>query len=353
MNSQQTCDRDRSVPEESHTQISRRRWFGQSAVAVAGGVMWRHSALLADVLPAKARIAITLDLEMARNFPTWEDKHWDYEKGNLNRAAKEYSVKAGQLVRQRGGRIHYFCVGSTLEQEDVRWLAGLAADGHPLGNHTYDHVNLLATRPADLQFRFQRSPWLIAGRQPLDVIRHNIRLTTEALKHRLGVDNRGFRTPGGFYKGLSEREDLQHMLLELGFTWVSSKYPPHLYTEPQVEPTEEIFDSIVAAQAEAQPFVYPSGLIEIPMSPISDIGGFRTGRWRLEWFLEAVGRAVQWTIDNRAVFDFLAHPSCLGVVDPECQTLKLICDLVERAGDRAQLVDLDQIAAEHQGLTSP
>src|SRR4051812_49477953 len=37
----------------------------------------------------KAQIAITLDLEMARNFPNWEDTHWDYEKGNLNEAAKD------------------------------------------------------------------------------------------------------------------------------------------------------------------------------------------------------------------------------------------------------------------------
>ena len=32
----------------------------------------------------KALVAITLDLEMSRNFPTWETTHWDYEKGNLD-----------------------------------------------------------------------------------------------------------------------------------------------------------------------------------------------------------------------------------------------------------------------------
>jgi hypothetical protein len=84
--------------------------------------------------------------------------------------------------------------------------------------------------------------------------------------------------------------------------------------------------------------------MEIPMSPISDIGAFRTGRWKLDWFLEAVRRAVTWAIDNGAVFDFLAHPSCLGVVDPEFKTLDLICDLVQAAGDGAELVTLDAIA---------
>lgn len=81
------------------------------------------------------------------------------------------------------------------------------------------------------------------------------------------------------------------------------------------------------------------------MSPISDIGAFRTGRWKLEWFLEAVRRAVTWTIEHGAVFDFLAHPSCLGVVDPEFRTIDLICELVTQSGGRAKLSDLDELAA--------
>ena len=103
-------------------------------------------------------------------------------------------------------------------------------------------------------------------------------------------------------------------------------------------------ESIVQAQRHAQPFVYPSGLVEIPMSPISDIGAFRTGRWRLEDFLRAIRRAVEWAIEHRAVFDFLGHPSCLYVTDPQFRTIELICDLVRRAGRRAALVDLGVIA---------
>lgn len=293
-----------------------------------------------------ARIAITLDLEMSRNFPEWDDTHWDYEKGNLNESAKNYAVAAGQRVRQRGGTIHYFCVGRTLEQADIAWLRGLAETGHPIGNHTYDHVNVLADEPSQLQFRFQRAPWLIEGRSPAEVIRENIRLTTAAMRERLEVDNRGFRTPGGFHTGLHGREDLQQLLLDCGFTWVSSLYPAHANSRPSERPSETVYDSIVGAQVAAQPSVYPSGLIEIPMSPISDIGAFRGGRWKLDWYLEAIRRAVSWTIDHAAVFDFLAHPSCLGVVDPDFRTIDLICDLVEQAGPKAKLVDLDQLASE-------
>lgn len=292
-----------------------------------------------------ARIAITLDLEMSRNFPRWEDTHWDYQKGQLDADTRRYALEAGQRVQAHGGRIHYFCVGQALEQADVSWLSQLAAAGHPIGNHTYDHVNLLATRTQDLQFRFQRAPWLIEGMTTEQVIRENIRRTTLALQQRVQVQNRGFRTPGGFQQGLRGREDLQQLLLEAGFTWVSSVYPGHAVTAPQQEPDAAVYDSIVQAQQAAQPFVYPTGLIEIPMSPISDIGAFRTGRWKLEWFLEAVRRSVQWAIANRSVFDFLAHPSCLVAMDPEYRAIELICQLVRDSGGAAQLSDLDAIAA--------
>lgn len=346
---------------------SRRRFLTHSAALLSAGIAAGDSGLMSpvtaaaerskdsDACPAvcsaaahtverKAMIAVTLDLEMSANFPTWESTHWNYEKGNLDEATRKYAVDAGQRVRAAGGHIHYFCVGRVLEQPDAEWLKSLAEDGHPIGNHTYDHVNVLAEKPTDLQFRFQRAPWLIEGLSTEQAIRENIRLTTHALRHRTGIENSGFRTPGGFADGLSGREDVQRILLESGFRWVSSKYPPHANSQPGQQPTQDVYDNIIARQKDAQPFVYPTGLIEIPMSPISDIGAFRTGRWELKWFREAVRQCVLHAVEHRTVFDFLAHPSCLGVVDPEFEIIDMICTLVRDAGDAASLVTLDDIA---------
>jgi peptidoglycan/xylan/chitin deacetylase (PgdA/CDA1 family) len=240
--------------------------------------------------------------------------------------------------------IHCFAVGRVFEQEDVDWLKRIAEAGHPIGNHTYDHVNVLARRPEDIQFRFSRAPWLIEGGAPADVIRNNVRLATAAMKARLGCRPAGFRTPGGFQDGLRDRPDVRAMLRELGFSWVSSLYPQHEAPKSSEEPGAAVYESIVTAQSKAQPFVYPDGLIEVPMSPISDIGAFRTGRWRLEWFLKSVRLGVEWAIENRATFDFLGHPSCLYVTDPEFRTIDLISELVRKAGDRADLVGLDSLA---------
>ena len=319
-----------------------RRGFVKSC-AIAGGALVLGRASAAE--DKKAQIAISLDLEMARNFPNWEDTHWDYEKGNLSASAKKYAVEAARRVKAAGGVIHFFLVGAALEQEDIGWLKEIAAMGHSIGNHTYDHVYLLAQKPEDIQFKFKRAPWLIEGKKVSDVIRENIRLTNVALKSRLGIEAVGFRTPGGFAEGLTGREDLQRMLLDLGFKWVSGKYPAHPNSNPPgTDPTAEIFDDITKAQAAAQPFVYPTGLIEIPMAPISDVGAFRNGRWKLKDFLKATKMNVEWAIEKRAVFDFLSHPAVLSAKDPEFRTIDLICDIVKRAGDRAQIVNLDTIA---------
>jgi hypothetical protein len=292
----------------------------------------------------KALIAITLDLEMSRNFPTWDMTEWDYEKGNLNAETKKYVREACRRARQKGGVLHCFAVGRVFEQDNVDWLKEIVKEGHPVGNHTYDHVNVLATKTEDIQFRFRRAPWLIEGKAPREVIQENIRLCSAALKERLGIAPAGFRTPGGFSDGLADHKDVQQMLQDLGFDWVSSKYPAHPIGEAGKEPGADVYEGIVKAQKAAQPFVYPHGLVEVPMSPISDIGAFRGGRWKLEWFLKAIRMAVEWTIDKGAVFDFLGHPSCLYVVDPEFRTIDLICALVAKAGERAALVDLNAIA---------
>lgn len=289
----------------------------------------------------KALIAITFDLEMSRNFPTWETTHWDYQKGNLDEPTKRYTLGAAERIRKAGGVLHSFVVGQALEQENVDWLKQLIADGHPLGNHTYDHVNVTAKLLEQIQFKFRRAPWLIENQAPMEVIRKNVHLCTAAMKKRLGIEPAGFRTPGGFRNGLKDRPDLQKLFQQQGFSWISSQYARHLNSR---KPDARIYDSIVAAQSASQPYRYPTGLIEIPMSPISDIGAFRGGRWKLEWFLEAVRLAVEWAIEHGAVFDFIAHPSCLGVVDPGFKTIDLICRLANEAGDRAELTDLDRIA---------
>jgi hypothetical protein len=320
--------------------ISRRKFLATSVLA--GGAL----ACRAQTQPGKkALIAISLDLEMARNFPNWNDTHWDYEKGNLNDEAKRYAVEAARRVKARGGVIHFFLVASALEQENVDWLKQIRDMGHFIGNHTYDHIYVRADKLEDVQFKFARAPWLLKGKKPLDAVRENIQMATAAIRTRLGIEPAGFRTPGGFADGLTPRPDVQKMFLDLGYKWISCKYPAHPNSNPPgTPPSDAIYEGIVKAQPAAQPFVYPTGLIDVPMSPLSDIVAFRGGRWDLDHFLKGVRMGVEWAIEHGMVYDYLSHPAVLSVKDPQFKTIDMICDIVERAGDRAMIVGLDELA---------
>jgi hypothetical protein len=178
-----------------------------------------------------------------------------------------------------------------------------------------------------------------------EIIQHNVRTTTMAMRERLGFGPDGFRTPGGSYLALDGREDVQNMLLGEGFTWVSSKYPQHDYGTAKQPPTDQVHTSIVAAAVNTQPYMYPTGLIEVPMSPISDVGAFRTNYWKLEHFLDSVRRCVEAAIEHGVMLDLLMHPSIMYVEDPHVETVKLVCELVGAASERAEIVGLSTIAA--------
>lgn len=308
----------------------------------------RETMALAD----KALIAVTMDLEMSRHYPTWGMTRWDFEKGNLDEPSKAYAMETCRRVKAAGGVVHSFLLGRTLEQENVDWLRQMIRDGHVLGNHTYDHVKINARTADTIQFRFRLAPWLIRGRPLQEVIVNNIRMTAEAASERLGVQLRGFRTPYGFPQGMAGRPDVQQMLLDLGFTWVSS-----MYRQPQdlkrTSPSEANFAAITACLEASQPFAYSSGLLEVPAAPITDVNAFRTRRWKLDDYLESVRRNVQWTIENRAVYDFALHPSVMCVEDPELRVVDMICGLVEKAGKKAALADLDAIARRAKRAVHP
>ena len=177
-----------------------------------------------------------------------------------------------------------------------------------------------------------------------EAIVENIRLTEMAMKTRLGVMPNGFRTPGGWPDGLLGHPDLQTMLLKLGYTWVSSM-AKGVNIKPE-NPDENDFRAVAEAQEDSRPFVYPTGLVEVPMSLLGDVAAFRRKekKWKIGDFLKMLERCVQWAIEHRAVFDLLGHPSIMQWEDPKFQTYELVCDMVAQSSGKAAVVGLDTIA---------
>src|ERR1700735_3814126 len=88
-----------------------RREFLASALSTGLATAGAASSFALAPPVNQALIAITLDLEMSRHYPTWDQMHWDYEKGNLDAATKGYAVEAARRVKAKGGVIHFFAVG--------------------------------------------------------------------------------------------------------------------------------------------------------------------------------------------------------------------------------------------------
>jgi hypothetical protein len=138
------------------------------------------------------------------------------------------------------------------------------------------------------------------------------------------------------------------MFLKLGYTWVSSMAKQIRFR--LVNPGDADFQAIAEAQKTSQPFVYPTGLVEVPMSPIGDVATFRRkkDKWKIGDFLKMLEQVLQWTIEHRGVFDLLSHPSIMQWEDPKFQAYELICDVVNQSGGKAAIVGLDVIARRAQ-----
>ena len=329
--------------ETNHTLVSRRAFLRTAAMAAAATPLLTHPAAAAAA-SRKGMIVLTVNLEMSRNFPRLMDTQWDFEKGNLDADNKRYAVELGRFLKARGATAAYFVVGQVLEQENVDWLKELHRDGHILGNHTYDHVNLVGAKPEDLQHRFRRSPWLVEGRTAEQVVEDNIRMTNSAMRHRLGLERiRGFRSSNEYLNGMDDKPAVQAMLKRLGFDWAGTKFSD-VRVRPLERASEKLFEAVVASQPTTQPYLYPSGIVEIPKSALPDIQAFRLGRWGLGDFMEANRRAAQWAIENAGVFTFTVHSSVQVSVDPEFKTFEMLCDMVKKSADRVELATPDQVA---------
>ena len=185
---------------------------------------------------------------------------------------------------------------------------------------------------------------MIAGKQPLEVVAENIRLCDVAMQNRLGVKPRAFGAPYGFAEGIAGREDLQELILSLGYWFITSKYSvvPDLPNENlQVEHFRAIADSV----ARHQPYYYPTGLLELPYVPVTDVGAFRSRNWTLDEYVRAIRRCVRRAIELRAVYNWCSHPSVLYVEDPEFRIIEAICEEVKASNGKAMLVDRNAAAA--------
>jgi peptidoglycan/xylan/chitin deacetylase (PgdA/CDA1 family) len=304
--------------------------------------------------PNGARFAVQLnfDLEMATNFPYWSS-YWNDRKGAIDRATKAYVEQINAACEKYGAKAHYFLVGSMFEDSDIDYLKRTVDAGHAVGNHTYTHCSIKASDVSELFGIYESCPWRAGRQQAQETVRQEIRMTTEAIRTCLGVEPKGFRSPGGFINGLQDAEHVQRMLMEEGFWWVSTHYNDGLFAEcyqastsdafHQV-PEEKLIEAFNSSEHVLQPYRYASGLYEIPLAGITDVVAWRGYGMELGAWLRILQHAVDYAYEHGLMFTLTTHPAVLASIDPFCRTIDVVLRRALEKKGGVWLPDLEDVA---------
>jgi peptidoglycan/xylan/chitin deacetylase (PgdA/CDA1 family) len=288
-------------------------------------------------------VSLTFDIEQCTNFPYWTCV-WDHLKGALDTDAKQHVGKLAAASEAAGVRCQWFSLGSSFEDPDDEYQRALVAAGHAVGNHTYRHVFVKARTWDSLQVTYRNDPSLASGyAAPIDAVRDEIQRTTEVMTDRLGERPRGFRTPGGFTNGLEDAPEVQDLLKEEGFDYVSSHYK--FPVTPGKRPSWDEMESAMRwSVANLQPYRHPNGLLELPMMGISDIWAFRYMDMEREEWLKMLELGIDTAAEGGHAFSILMHPQVLASRDPHAATMSRV---LERAQQKGAWITTNDALADH------
>jgi len=252
-------------------------------------------------LPPGVRCAIALsyDLEMCAGYQPDLINH-----GRLMPELQEYTLDLCAVAEEFDVKLHFFYVANGFDQT-IDLLREILRRGHTLDSHTYTHL-----------------PLITDDVQRLD---DELALTNRLFEERLGYGSTVLRGPGGYPAGLDDRVPNQEVILKNGFRWVSCKADRNIVKNGN--------RYLVEAARRDVPYVYPTGLVEIPIQgamdrTFFDMAGFVDTDKYQEWRLVFGGKPVpagwkapwtppdaldQWTTYHREAIDFAYENRLLWV----------------------------------------
>ncbi len=289
-------------------------------------------------------VCLTFDLEMNSNFPYWTS-YWDDKKGAIDTDTKKYVQSMNAVASEFDALLHYFIVGSALEDENLDYLHETVAGGHGIGNHTYSHCNIKAKSYEDVQQIYRQGLVNPESRVPNEVKRWEIQRTNSLIKDKLHAEVSTFRSPGGFDNGLHDVPDIRDILSEEGFSLVSSRYISYL-AEDSSPTAEELGDCFRKSVDTLKPYRYPDGLIEAPLAGMTDVEAFRLQKVDLGYFLEATRVGINTAYENGIFFTNTCHPSVLASMDPHLRWLRLVFEEASKKPGGARFITINQLRDE-------
>ena len=139
-----------------------------------------------------------------KNLP-WQGKDGRDAHGHLNKDIRKYIGKLVTIAETFDSKLQFFIQGNTFEvQEDVNLWKKVAARGHAIDSHMYNHESMLMLTPEEVRSQLTR--------------------TKKLIESELKTENMGLRGPWGYSNGIKDREDIQQAVLDSGLKWVSTQF---------------------------------------------------------------------------------------------------------------------------------
>ena len=239
----------------------------------------------------RGAVAIGYDIErmfeneepyFALNPPPWKPVGYPGPKWDLTPGCTDYVRKLMSIADENGVKLQFFALGHSVEASPEIFRE-IIAHGHALQQHTYSHLSLLSN----------------AGQ-----VMQEVNETQDIFLKNLGYRPVGLRAPGMYTHGITSSLELQKQLQAAGIQYVST-----LYNQS-------------AAMEDMQPFILPSGLLEIPGYGYSDWNFAGRPDATLRQWLAYVREQVSQAYQKGMVYAPDLHPCLEAALDPEAQTLQ-------------------------------
>ncbi len=184
----------------------------------------------------RCAIALSYDLEMSGGYEPNGGGH-----GRVIPEVQDYARGLCDVAEEYGAKLHFFCIGNGVEHT-LPLLNEIISRGHIIDSHTYSHFKLRSNDISSLKEELEK--------------------TNRLFEEKLGWKSTILRGPGGYQDGLDGLIDNQQVILDNGFKVVSCRHDwtvlegdrKHVLNTPRRDP----------------PYMYPTGLVEIPFQGFSD-----------------------------------------------------------------------------------
>ena len=268
---------------------------------------------------ARAVIALGWDCEMIGSYEDTNPSGVTH--GHLDDRVIEYMLGLATVAEQADFRLQYFILGQTFEQP-VDFLRDLAARGHALDQHTYDHLSLISEDQA--------------------AVRQQVARTSELFEQQLGFRPLGLRAPGGYAQALYDNPATQEWVRLEGLQFVSSHYATK---SPSGKYDVYADKNAHQLMKHHQPRQYANGLLEIPISGYSDRHFFDLLGRPLDQWIRHLQDCVDFAYDMGGLLYAPAlHPDTHSHHDPAMETLPALIEYASRKREPVKFVTYREVA---------